>query len=193
MAEEQDAQAEKKAETVVAKLAAAEPLAEKGVEKPSKPETRVKKEKKPGKSERQEELFDASSAVVGRLAALAVKKLLSGKRVVILNAEKAVMSGDPKGIAERYSAKRGMQNKSDPEHSPKWPRRPDFLYKKIVSGMLPRKPKGRSAFKHLRIYVGVPTEYSGKPAQQYAVKNSFAKSITLAELCERLGWKSGVE
>lgn len=150
-----------------------------------KREKRVKKEKK-----LEEEVFDASGAVVGRLAALSVKKLLSGKRVVLLNAEKAVISGDPKGVVERYSGKRGMQNKSNPEHSPKWPRRPDFLYKKIVSGMLPKKPRGRIAFKNLRIYIGVPSEYAGRKAQQYAIKDSFRKSITLGEICERLGWKT---
>lgn len=138
---------------------------------------------------REEEIFDAAGAVVGRLAALVVKRLLAGKRVVILNAEKAVISGDPKGVVERYRLKRGMQNKSDPEHSPKWPRRPDFLYKKIFSGMFPRKPRGKSAFKNLRIHIGVPSEYAGKKAQQYAVKTGFAKSITLGQICANLGWQ----
>ncbi|GEM_PF-554428 len=153
----------------------------------------AKKEKKVAREKvLPEEIFDAAGAVVGRLSAMVVKKLLQGKRIVILNADKAVMSGDPKGVVDRYRAKRGMQNKSNPEHSPKWPRRPDFLYKKIVSGMVPRKPSGRAAFKNLRIHIGVPSEYAGKPVQQYALKSNFIKSITLGEICERLGWKHEV-
>lgn len=172
---------ENKKEQVIPNAEAKQPAANK-----QKKQVREKEKQLP------EEVFDGAGAVVGRLSALVVKKLLQGKRVVILNCEKGVISGDPKGVVQRYRAKRGMQNKSDPEHSPKWPRRPDFLFKKILSGMVPRKPRGRSAFKKLRIYLGVPSEYAGKPCQQYALKSNFIKSITVGELCERLGWKHEV-
>ena len=160
--------------------------------KPREKKTSKKEGKaaKAGQPAGETEYFDAANAVVGRVAALAVKLLLAGKSVVIVNSEKAVISGDPKGVAERYKRKRGIQNKANPENSPKWPRRPDFLYKKIVSGMVPDRPRGRAAFKRLRIFVGVPPELQGKQFRQYAVKSGFAKSITLGELCNALGAKN---
>ena len=40
---------------------------------------------------------------------------------------------------------------------PKFPRRPDDIFRRAVRGMVPyRKPTGRKAFKTLRVYVGIP-------------------------------------
>jgi len=155
----------------------------------SKP-ARTKKVSQPKQADLQfDEIFDASGAIVGRLAAFVVKILRQGKAVAIINAEKAIISGNPKGIVERYFNKRQMQNKSNPEHSPKWPRRPDFMYKKILSGMIPNKPSGRAAFRRLRIYVGIPKELASKPAKKYGVKIVPVKFITLQDLCVELGWQ----
>ena len=44
----------------------------------------------------EEMVIDARDAVAGRLASRVSKELLKGKRVYVVNAEKAVVSGDPK-------------------------------------------------------------------------------------------------
>jgi len=136
-------------------------------------------------------IIDATGAVVGRLSATVAKKILAGEEVIITNIEKAVFSGDPVKIAARYLDKRGIQNKSNPEHSPKWPRRADYLFKKIISGMLPkRSSRSAAALKRLRAYYGVPKELEGKPAEKHAKKLA-CRTLSMEELSARLGFKSG--
>jgi large subunit ribosomal protein L13 len=45
--------------------------------------------------------IDAEDCVAGRLASVAAKELLKGSHVYIVNAEKAVVSGDPKHTIPR--------------------------------------------------------------------------------------------
>ena len=138
-------------------------------------------------------VFDAKGCVVGRLASYTAKKLLTGEQVVIVNAELAVLSGDPVKIVSKYKDRRGIQQKADPDKSAKWPRRPDFLLKRIVKGMLPpHTPRRAAALKRLRVYMGVPKEFEGKGKPVAARKRQdFARRVvTLGFVCERLGWKS---
>ena len=140
-------------------------------------------------------VFDATDAIVGRLCAKAMKEALNGKTVTILNAEKAVISGSAVNLKALFMARRGVQQKSNPEHSPVWPRRPDLLFKKIISGMAPKKKQsGAMALKRVKIYLGVPKEFAGKTAEKYGVKLSFPRAgrTTLKELCILLGWTATV-
>jgi len=41
-------------------------------------------------------IYDATNQIVGRLATYVAKDLLNGEQVVVVNAEKAVLSGNPK-------------------------------------------------------------------------------------------------
>ncbi|MBI5228486.1 50S ribosomal protein L13 [Candidatus Micrarchaeota archaeon] len=137
-------------------------------------------------------VFDGTNAIVGRLSAHLVKLLLKGEEAVVVNAEKLVISGDPKKTIEKYAKRRTIQNKASPEESAKWPRRPDLLFKRIVRGMLPKKTRrGKDALKKLRVYLGVPKECEGK-AQQFTKtsKNLECDFITVGELCKNLGWKT---
>ena len=111
----------------------------------------------------------------------------------VINAEKSCISGNAKKIVLRYGARRTMRNMADPETSAKWPRRPDMLFKKIVSGMLPKhSATGAKALKNLRVYIGVPKELEGKPAEKAKkqVSQLKGKSITLEKICADLGWVS---
>ncbi len=133
-------------------------------------------------------IIDATGSVVGRLAAKSVKEALNGGEVTIINIEEAVFSGDPKGIVALYAARRNVQNKGNPEHSPKWPRRPDLLFRKIIDGMLPKKTsRSKVALKKLRVHMGVPKELAGKPAEKMEKKLN-CKTITLNQVCKSLGW-----
>lgn len=134
-------------------------------------------------------VFDAQDAVVGRLCTQVAKKALAGEEVAVVNAEKAFLSGDPKGVYSEYQARRGIQQKANPEESAKWPRRPDYLFKRILKGMLPKKKaRGAQALKRVKAYIGVPKELEAAKKEKYGVKSVSAKKITLQELCERLGW-----
>src|SRR5579875_1660977 len=104
-------------------------------------------------------VFDANDKVLGRLASTAAKNLLQGKSVAVINAENAVISGNKHTIAARYRTRLNLIEKANPEHSPYWSRRPDMLVKRIIRGMLPyNRPRGKSAYRRLKVYIGVPDE-----------------------------------
>ncbi len=137
-------------------------------------------------------VLDADKAIAGRLAAYAAKKLLEGHEVVIVNSGKAVLSGDPKKITARYAAKRNIQQKSDPDKSPKFPRRPDIFLKKIVFGMLPtsRRSTRKASMKKLRCYLGVPKQFEGKAEKKVKTADELShKPTSIEKVCLALGWQ----
>ncbi|MBI2444912.1 50S ribosomal protein L13 [Candidatus Micrarchaeota archaeon] len=136
-------------------------------------------------------VIDAKDAIVGRLGAYVAKKVAENESVVIVNAEKAVFSGKAEYVAGIYSRRREMMDKANPEHSAKWPRRPDLLLKRIIRGMLPkRNARMKAALGNLRIYMGVP--HGTKDAKPFVnTSQQLARAhVSLEEVCERLGWKA---
>ena len=134
-------------------------------------------------------VVDASSLVLGRMATELAKRLIQGESIVVLNAEKAVMSG------RRLSRVREMKKKLEighPRKGPFFPRRPDRFVKRTIRGMLPRKkPKGKEAYKRLRVFIGVPQEFNSQPretiskAKAEKLKCSY---VTVGELTKEIGW-----
>ncbi len=132
-------------------------------------------------------VINADGLILGRLAAYCAKAALSGNSVEVINIEKAIISGNPVRIVKVYIKRRGMTNHADPEHAAKYPRRPDFLFKKILSGMLPATSRGKVALKRVKAYIGD----NGKANAIRPVKDSTAlrnKFISLGEICKKLGW-----
>jgi large subunit ribosomal protein L13 len=138
-------------------------------------------------------IVDADGNPIGRLGTFVAKKILNGENVIVINAEKAIISGNKKSIVKKYLVRRSLKQKANPEHSPKWPRRPDLLVKRIIRGMLPYdKAKGRIAYKRLRVYIGVPKELEEKIKSEPPVtleKKDYKKFITILDLCKELGWR----
>ncbi len=138
-------------------------------------------------------VIDADGAVLGRLGTATAKMLLQGKRVAVINSEKAIITGNWKTTLSRYKTRRGLQEKENPEHSPKWPRRPDFLVKRIVRGMLPyRKPSGKEAYKRLMVFIGVPEELKDTKPIDIKIKSTkdvYSKYSTVSEISGLLGFK----
>lgn len=137
-------------------------------------------------------IIDAEGLILGRLASKVAKSLLNGNKVIILNAEKAIISGKKRSkVAE---AKEFLEVGS-PKRGPFHYRRPDRILRKTVKGMLPhRQPKGKSAYKRLRVFLGVPKEYETKP--MITLKEAKASKIkgpyfTLGELAKEIGWNEG--
>lgn len=139
------------------------------------------------------EVYDAKDKVLGRLASTVAKRLLLGKKVAIINAEQSIISGDKKGIKEKYKTRLDLQEKENPEHSPYWSRRPDFLVKRVVRGMLPyhRKSTGKDAYKRLFVFVGVPEAFkNAKPIEIESKdpKKLYTGYVRISELSEMLGY-----
>jgi large subunit ribosomal protein L13 len=134
-------------------------------------------------------IIDATGLILGRLASFVAKRLLQGESIIIVNAEKAIVSG--KRLSRVNEAKAFLEV-GHPRKGPYHPRIPDRILRRTVRGMLPRKkPKGQQAYRRLRVYVGVPEEFKGKEMQ--TIPDADAEKlgcpyITLGELAKELGW-----
>ncbi len=143
-------------------------------------------------------VVDATGLVAGRLASVVAKLLLRGNSVVVVNAEKAIITGKRNRVIEWYMKRVSeWRTHYNPEKKgPKIPRRPDMILRRMIRNMLPyKKPRGRNALKRLRVYVGVPPEYLNAEKlipEEAKLQNSKVQYITLAELSAAVGgWKHG--
>lgn len=137
-------------------------------------------------------LVNAKGLIVGRLGSKVAKRLLNGEEVVILNAEKAVFSGKRKSkIAEAHL----FLEVGAPERGPFHYRRPDRFLRKTVRGMLPfKQPKGKSAYKRLKVFMGVPRDFVGQQMitfEEASSANLKGPHLTLLELTKEIGWSKG--
>lgn len=111
-------------------------------------------------------IIDGKDLVLGRLASFAAKRLLEGESVTVVNAEQVVVSGRKEATFDAYDAWLEVRNLTNPRKGPFHLKRPEELVRRAVRGMLPfDKPKGRVAYRCLRVYVGVPQELAGKEIQ----------------------------
>jgi large subunit ribosomal protein L13 len=136
--------------------------------------------------------INADGLIVGRMSSQVAKRLLNGEEVIILNAEKAIFSGKRKSkVAE---AKQFLEVGA-PERGPFHYRRPDRFLKKTVRGMLPfKQPKGKNAFKKLKVFMGIPLEYKEQKLITLEVAQASklkGPSFTLGELAKEVGWNEG--
>lgn len=136
-------------------------------------------------------VIDAENARIGRLSTHVAKALLKGEEVHVVNAEKAVISGNPKDVLAKYQERRSYQYKGNPDKSPKWPKAPHLFVRRLIRGMLPRKKaRGRAAYKKLRVYAGKPEAVKGDAKRiEGADMGELCKYMRISELCKLLGHK----
>lgn len=128
-------------------------------------------------------IIDGKNGVLGRLAALAAKKALQGKDVVVCNCNEIIIKGKPKSILAHYKERRVRGRGS--LKGPYFPSKPAAIVRRAIRGMLPyKKVRGKSAFKRVFCYAGMPASYTDKEKLNF--KKSTAEFITLARLCELL-------
>jgi large subunit ribosomal protein L13 len=138
-------------------------------------------------------VVDAEGAILGRLATTVAKSLLDGYKVYVVNAEKAVVSGNPQMVIESYRIWLEIKTLRNPyKWSPKRPRNPIAIVKKAVKGMLPKDSwRGVEAFKNLKVYIGFPEELKKYNVVKVAYTSSRLSKgfITVGEIAKMLGWK----
>jgi large subunit ribosomal protein L13 len=131
-------------------------------------------------------VVDATNAVLGRLASRVSKELLKGCKVNVVNAEKAVIVGNKRNTINKYIKKLSL---GTPQHGPFFPRRPDGIVRRTIRGMLPyKKPRGKKAFKNLRVYIGVPDEFKDQKKERFGTKTVRADFVRVSEVSRSLGW-----
>ena len=138
-------------------------------------------------------VVDATNCIAGRMCSHVSKLLLHGNRVVIVNAEKAMLSGNRYKTIGLYKEQLGINSVTNPIHGPFHPRRPDTILSKMVRGMMPkRKPDGIAAFKRLRVYMGVPEGMKGAKMESFAdsrITKPESYYISIGEVAKQIGWK----
>jgi len=131
--------------------------------------------------------IDGKNAVLGRLGTFVAKKLLAGEKVNIVNAEKVIITGNPKKLKEHYLAR---ISRGSAHHGPYFPRKPNLIVRRAVRGMLPYKThKGRAAFNCLRVYSGVPDVLKNEKFESVAVRDIKTNFITVGKIAKVIGWR----
>ena len=137
-------------------------------------------------------VIDAENHVLGRLSSIIAKRLLNGEKIVVVNAEKAVVTGDKYMVFARYKEKYDRGSK---EKGPYFPRHPEEIFKRTVRGMLPWKSRrGREAFRRFRVFVSVPKELEGREfvTVDDALLSKISKTekyVSLEEISRYLGYE----
>jgi len=140
------------------------------------------------------QFIDATDQILGRLASYVAKSALDGKETVVLNVEKAVISGRKKMIVDEAKLLLKTRTLGSQRKGPVHYRRPDTYVRRVIRGMLPwKKSHGKEAFKKVKVFMGVPEEFKDK--QTLKVQGAEASKlncpyITLKELAKEIGGAS---
>jgi large subunit ribosomal protein L13 len=136
---------------------------------------------KPGEVARTWHVIDAEDVVLGRLASH-VATLLRGKHkptfaphvdtgdfVIIVNAEKVVLTGNKRdqAFAYRHSGYPGGLRKQS--FGELLDTRPERLLEKVVKGMLPKNKLGRAQGKKLKVYAGPDHPHAAQQPKPFEI------------------------
>jgi large subunit ribosomal protein L13 len=137
-------------------------------------------------------VIDADGLILGRMASGIAKRLLEGENMMIVNAEKAVLSGKKRS---KVSEAKVFLEVGGVGRGPYHYRRPDRIVRKAVKGMLPiRQPKGIEAYRRLQVFIGVPDNLKGQKIGTLIdaqAKKLTCPYFTVGELAKGIGWNKG--
>ena len=132
-------------------------------------------------------LINGEGAVLGRLASTLASESLDGEKMVVVNTENAVISGEKSDVVDDYRGKVERSVDRGPFH----PRRPEGIAKRAVRGMLPyKKQRGKDALSRIRFYVDVPEEYTDEEFEEPdKAVDDIGKGgyVTLGEISDKIG------
>jgi len=137
-------------------------------------------------------VIDANGLILGRMASRIAKRLLEGENVMIVNAEKAVLSGNRRS---KVNEAKVFLEVGGVGRGPFHYRRPDRIVRKAVKGMLPiRQPKGIAAYRRVQVFMGVPDNLKGQKIgtlTEAQAKKLTCPYFTIGELAKGIGWTQG--
>lgn len=141
---------------------------------------------------RQATIVNADGLILGRMASKIAKRLLNGEQIIIVNAEKAIISGRQKS---KVSEARRFLEVGGVNRGPFHYRRPDRIVRKTVKGMLPiRQSRGKNAYKRLKTYIGVPDgvkDQTMESMEEVHAKKLVCSYFTVGQLAKEIGWNQG--
>ena len=134
--------------------------------------------------------------MLGRLASIIAKQVLSGHHVVCVRCEDIQISGGmvrQKAKYERFLNKRSVTN---PRRGAVKFRAPSKILWRTVRGMVPHKTaRGAAAMERVKVFEGVPAPYD--KVKRMVVPDALKvlrlqhghKSVRLGDLATEIGWK----
>ena len=140
-------------------------------------------------------VINADGLVLGRLCTHVAKRLRNGEELIVVNAERAIVSGNRPQLLEFYKHRTKRASSQYKMKGPHYPRTPDRILKRSVRGMIEyKRPAGRAALKRLKVYIGVPKEYATAQMETLdsAKKPHLAKYVYLGDISKELGYGKGV-
>ena len=137
-------------------------------------------------------VINADRLILGRMATTVAKRLLQGEEIAVVNAEKAVISGR-KG--NKVTEAKEFLGVGGVNRGPYHYRRPDKIVRKTIKGMLPfKQPKGKEAYKRLKVFIGVPEDL--KNVKMETVADADSKKLkcsyfSVGQFSKEIGWNQG--
>lgn len=133
-------------------------------------------------------VVDVTGLVLGRAASVIAHRLLQGESIVVVNAEKSLVTGSRENVLGFYRANRA---RGSVRSGPHYPRYPDRIFRRTVRGMVPHlKTRGKEAMDRLHVFIGVPPTVGSQPRQSIEIAHprpSLNAPLTLEEITRLLG------
>ena len=143
-------------------------------------------------------VIDGKGHLLGRLASIVAKQLLSGQKLVVVRCEEILMSGSLTRAKVKYAQFRQKKVNTNPARGPYHFRSPARIFWRTVRGMTPHKtPRGQVALGRLATFEGVPEPYdkTKRMVVPDALKVIRLKSernfCVLGDLSAAFGWNYG--
>lgn len=141
-------------------------------------------------------VIDGRGHLIGRLASIVAKELLSGQKVVVVRCEQLNISGSLVRNKTKYMQFLNKKHLTNPKRGPIHFRAPSRIFWRMVRGMLPHKTfRGQQALERLSAFEGIPAPYDTK---KRVVVPKALKVLRLApgrrfcsvgDLANMVGWK----
>jgi len=130
-------------------------------------------------------VVDARDCILGRVASNVAEMALDGRRVAVVNAEDAVVTGSDEDVVGTFRERTELGS----DKGPAYPSRPDGILKRSVRGMLPyKRERGREAFENVRVYVGDPLDEDAEVLEGTSLDRlSNIRFVHLGEVSEQIG------
>jgi large subunit ribosomal protein L13Ae len=141
-------------------------------------------------------VVDAKGHLLGRLASIVAKQLLSGQKLVVVRAEELNISGSLYRNKLKYHEFLRKSTSTNPKHGAFHFRAPARIFWRTVRGMVPHKTsRGAAALERLKVFEGIPEPWSNKkrlvvPAAMRTLRLKPGRRFcTLKDLSSQVGWK----
>ncbi len=137
-------------------------------------------------------IVDVKGLVAGRVASKIAKAVVTGEKVMIINAEEAVIVGNPESIMAKYTLRVQAKVHSNPHFGPKYERIPSKILRRMIKGMLPKGPRAVERYiKMVTVHNTTPKLLPKEEVKQFEEFkfNERHKCLTLGEIAKSLGGK----